>query len=77
MLVDQLEAAGYLQRRPDPTDGRARLVTLGARGLAALPCAREAQERVEQEWRYRLGARGYERLETALRSLREVTDPWA
>ena len=27
-LVDQLERAGYVMRRPDPSDARARLVTL-------------------------------------------------
>ena len=27
-LIEQLEAAGYVQRVPDPTDGRARLVRL-------------------------------------------------
>ena len=31
-LVDQLEAAGYVTRGPDPTDARARLVTITARG---------------------------------------------
>ena len=31
-LVDHLEAAGYVERLPDPSDGRARLVHLTARG---------------------------------------------
>src|ERR671920_964421 len=30
-LVEQLEAAGYVERVPDPRDGRARLVRLTAR----------------------------------------------
>src|SRR5919112_6440625 len=30
-LVDQLETAGYVERVPDPADGRARLVRLTAR----------------------------------------------
>lgn len=31
-LVEYLEEAGYLERLPHPTDGRARLVRLTARG---------------------------------------------
>ncbi len=34
-LVDQLERAGYVVRRPDPSDARARLVTLSDTGLQA------------------------------------------
>src|SRR5690349_13742892 len=34
-LVDQLERAGYVQRVPDPSDARARLVRMAARGQAA------------------------------------------
>ena len=31
-LVDQLERGGYVERAPDPADGRARLVRIAARG---------------------------------------------
>src|SRR3954454_3914345 len=34
-LVDQLEKRGYVERVPDPRDGRARLVRLARRGLDA------------------------------------------
>ena len=33
-LVNDLESLGYLRRRPDPTDGRAKLIELTARGQA-------------------------------------------
>jgi DNA-binding MarR family transcriptional regulator len=39
-IVDDMERRGYLRRRPDPTDGRARLVYLSPRGTAALAAAR-------------------------------------
>lgn len=42
-LVDALEPAGYLERRPHPTDRRATLVTLTDRGVATI--ARMARER--------------------------------
>ena len=35
VLVDQLEALGYVERVPDPTDARARLVRLAPRGREA------------------------------------------
>jgi hypothetical protein len=37
--VDQLEQAGYLERRPNPRDGRSRLIVLTERGKAVLPLA--------------------------------------
>ena len=38
-LVDQLEKAGYLERVPDPTDGRARLVRVTEKAKGAMPVA--------------------------------------
>src|SRR6185503_3809478 len=39
-IVDDMVARGYVRRRPDPTDGRAQLLSLTARGDAALAAAR-------------------------------------
>jgi DNA-binding MarR family transcriptional regulator len=39
-FVDELEASGYVERRPHPRDGRARLVTLTGKGWA---CTRAAE----------------------------------
>jgi len=75
-LVDKLEAAGYVERVTDPTDGRARLVRLTARAEAALPLARAEEERVEREWEAHLGARRMQQLREALTRLREITDPY-
>ena len=38
-LVEQLETAGYVERVPDPTDGRARLVRLTPRALPLIEAA--------------------------------------
>lgn len=75
-LVDQLAATGYVRRVPDPSDRRARLVTLAARGRKACAVAADAVATVEQEWAEHLGARRTEQLRAALESLRDVTDPF-
>jgi DNA-binding MarR family transcriptional regulator len=75
-LVDQLEAAGYVRRRPDPTDGRARLVEVAERGLAAAVVAGAVVAEVEAEWAAHLGAEPMAALRSALLRLREVTDPF-
>lgn len=56
-LVDHLVAAGYVERVPDPADGRARLVRLTAKGESVLPAARAGEESVEAAWRELLGER--------------------
>lgn len=75
-LVDQLERAGYVERIPDPTDGRARLVRLTERGAATVPIADKAVAEVEAEWAAHLGARRMAQLREALTRLREITDPY-
>ena len=75
-LVDQLERTGYVMRRPDPSDARARLVTLSERGLTACSAAAAEVARVEQEWRRHLGDTAYRGLRDALIALRVVTDPY-
>ncbi|ASR02914.1 MarR family winged helix-turn-helix transcriptional regulator [Gordonia rubripertincta] len=75
-IVDQLEAAGYLVRVPDPSDRRARLVTLSDRGVELCEIAAQEVEAIEQEWRDHLGADDFAALEKSLIRLREVTDPY-
>jgi DNA-binding MarR family transcriptional regulator len=76
-LVDQLVAMGYVQRVPDPTDRRARLVTFAPRGRDACEVAARAVNEVEREWSEHLGPRRTASLRAALESLREITDPYA
>ncbi|SBT90478.1 DNA-binding transcriptional regulator, MarR family [Streptomyces sp. DI166] len=75
-LVDQLERAGYVRREPDPTDGRARLVCLADKALAAKEVADSVVAEVEREWEEHLGRRRMKQLREALTLLREITDPW-
>ena len=75
-LVDKLEHAGYVERVPDPSDGRARLVRMTPRAEAVLPVARAEEERIEAEWRAHLGPELMGHLRVALTSLRDITDPY-
>jgi DNA-binding MarR family transcriptional regulator len=75
-LVDQLERGGYVQRVPDPTDARARLVRIAPRGAAAVEVARATEAAVEAEWTAYLGPRATAQLRRALTRLRDVTDPF-
>ena len=75
-LVDQLEAAGYVERRPDPVDARARLVILSDKGATLCRTAAVEVSNVEQRWRKHLGAKRYQELRAALVDLREITDPY-
>jgi DNA-binding MarR family transcriptional regulator len=75
-LVDQLERAGYVERVPDPTDARARLVRISERGTRAVPLAAEVVAEVEAEWEAHLGKQRMRQLREALTRLREITDPY-
>lgn len=48
--VTELERTGYVVRRPNPHDGRSRLVFLTARGEAVRPVAATAGDAIEAEW---------------------------
>jgi DNA-binding MarR family transcriptional regulator len=75
-LVDQLGKAGYVERVPDPADGRARLVKVTAKALGAVPVANEELARIEAEWQRHLGKRHMGQLREALEMLGEITDPY-
>lgn len=74
-LVDRLEDAGYVTRRPDPVDGRARLVVLTAAGRELIAPARRAEAETDAEWATLLGARRASSLRRALQDLRPLVDP--
>lgn len=76
-VVDQLEQAGYVERVPDPTDARARLVRLAPRGREVQAVARRVEREIEREWELHLGPERMAALRDALVDLRQITDPWA
>jgi DNA-binding MarR family transcriptional regulator len=68
-LVDHLSAGGYVERVPDPTDQRAKVVRLTPRGWAASRKIRAAVRDVEADWARRVGAVRVEHLRAILRDL--------
>jgi DNA-binding MarR family transcriptional regulator len=77
VMVDQLERLGYVRRVPDPTDGRARLIMIEARGQRALDVALATLDDILAEWKAYLGTRNFTLLHEILLQLREITDPYA
>lgn len=54
-IVDDMERRGYVERRPDPSDARAKLLHLTERGEAALSTARKFHQAYERRLRKRFG----------------------
>ena len=74
-LVNDLEAMGYVERFPDPGDGRAKLVRLTERGLAARQAGRAAVVEIEAEWAAALGEERIAELRELLLELRAFLWP--
>ena len=68
-LVDDLEAKGYLERRPDPKDRRAKRIHLTTRGRRNARIAKQATADVEDHLADLLGRQRYQQLR---RSLQEI-----
>lgn len=68
-LVNDLQSLGYLERRADPTDGRAKLIHPTPRGRALLDAAGDRVAQIEAEWRARLPRGEFDRACRALDGL--------
>jgi DNA-binding MarR family transcriptional regulator len=75
-ILDGLEEAGYVARVPDPTDGRARLVTLTDLGRELVSLSLPVVREMERSWARHLGRERSRQLREALTLLREITDPF-
>ncbi len=73
-LIADLEAKGYVERRPDPGDGRASLVALTERGRLVDRTADDAIERIEKQYVRRLGRARYDELLNLLGELAGGTE---
>jgi DNA-binding MarR family transcriptional regulator len=68
-LVDDLQRIGIVERRPDPSDGRAKLICLTDAGWDAMRTARRAIADIEAEYARLVGA---DEFEAAARTLDEL-----
>ena len=68
-LVAELEHWGYVERLPDPQDGRAVLIGFTASGWAYLQQAQQIKREIEQEYRAAVGETGWAALQEGLRTL--------
>jgi len=66
-LVVHLERLGYVERVPDPSDRRAKLVRATPRGKQLYAIAREVVAEIEADWTKRLG-------NTKMRQLRALLE---
>lgn len=65
-LVDDLETRGYVERRPDPADRRAKRIHLTRKGRATARAAERAMREVEEHLAAVLGDAEYRRLRADL-----------
>ncbi len=70
--VEELERLGYVERRPDPNDRRARLVFLTERGKGVRPVAMAAGKMAEQRWSDMVGSSEIEVIKQGLQNLLET-----
>jgi DNA-binding MarR family transcriptional regulator len=72
-VTSELEARGYVERVPDPNDGRAKIIRLTDRGRAAQALGRTIIDEIEQEWAERFGV---ERVAALRDALEAITAEW-
>ena len=65
-VASDLEQRGYVERVPDPSDGRAKIIRLTERGRNAQAIGRGLIDDIEREWAERFGAERIDALREAL-----------
>ena len=73
-LVDELEELGYVERRPDPTDRRAKLIVLTPRGRECIDAGIATIQGIEERIDEVLGRRGHAQLRRLLTTLLAAHD---
>jgi DNA-binding MarR family transcriptional regulator len=68
-ITSDLEQRGYLERVPDPDDGRAKIIRLTERGRDAQAIGRGLIDDIEAEWAERLGEERIGALREALEAV--------
>jgi DNA-binding MarR family transcriptional regulator len=68
-VATELERRGYVERVPDPSDGRAKIIRLTEQGRAAQSLGLQIIEEIEQEWGERFGTERLAALREALEAI--------
>ncbi len=68
-VATDLEQRGYVERVPDPSDGRAKIIRLTERGREAQVLGLELIDEIEQEWAERFGPQRIAALREALEAI--------
>jgi DNA-binding MarR family transcriptional regulator len=74
-FINDLERLGYVERVPDPTDGRAKLVRMTARGAEAQRVGTEIVRQIERDWAAALGEGEFAALRDHLQRLHDALWP--
>jgi DNA-binding MarR family transcriptional regulator len=68
-VIDRMDELGYVERAPDPTDGRAKVVQLTGRGQRAARALRSIADENEATWGEVLGQVRYRQFRAGLGTL--------
>jgi DNA-binding MarR family transcriptional regulator len=68
-VVDEMEALGFVERRADPADRRAKPIALTERGLGVRAAALHASERIEADLRRGVGGADVDAMRRAMLGL--------
>jgi DNA-binding MarR family transcriptional regulator len=74
-LVNDLERLGYVERVPDPADGRAKLVRMTERGAEVQRAGTEIVRQIERDWSTLLGESDFTVLRDQLQRLHDALWP--
>jgi DNA-binding MarR family transcriptional regulator len=74
-LVDDLQRLGIVERRPDPTDGRAKLICLTDQGWAAMRTGHRIIAQLETDYAQLIGAQRFETMCQAMQTLLNAQSP--
>jgi len=74
-LVNDLQTLGYLERHPDPSDGRAKLICLTERGRKLQADAGDRVAHIEHDWSAIVGKQAFTDMSSAMQSLLDHLDP--
>lgn len=73
-LLDEMEAEGVIERIPDPSDGRARLVRFTAKGAEAIMHGLSVLQALEKEFAEAIGEKQMRNLHNALAALQPALE---